>query len=204
MGKLIIISAPSGTGKSSLVGELCTSDSQLVVSISHTTRPQGPGEQDGVHYFFVDTPTFQTMIKEGKFLEHATIYDYDYGTSKAWVEAQLNDDQDVILEIDWQGAEQVRKLIPDSSYIFILPPSIRALEMRLQARGRENEVMIQRRMCTVKNELSHCHQADYIVVNDNFPYALSELRRVISTIRKNQPIQQKDTSQLISDLLAES
>ena len=182
-GTLYIVSAPSGAGKTSLLKALLEDAEGIGLSISHTTRDMRPGEQDGVHYHYVDEATFTQMIADGAFLEHARVFDNYYGTSQAAVMAQLASGQDVILEIDWQGAQQVRKLFPEAVGIFILPPSKSALRERLTDRGQDDTAIIDRRMRDAEAEMSHYLEFDYVVVNDDFDTALAELRAIITSQR---------------------
>lgn len=200
-GTLYIISAPSGAGKTSLVKELLKTRQQIMVSVSHTTRGMRPGEENGVDYHFVAQDVFQTMVEGSDFLEHAQVFDNFYGTSQQHVEDQLAAGMDVILEIDWQGAEQVRKLMADSQSIFILPPSISALKERLQNRGQDDDEIIQRRMRDAVNEMSHYAEFDYMVVNDDFTVALDDLKSIIRANRLTQLNQAKNIESLLIELL---
>jgi guanylate kinase len=202
-GKLIVISAPSGAGKTTLVMALCESDPKLVVSVSHTTRPRRDGETDGIAYYFTDIDSFKEMIDSDQFLEHAKVFDHYYGTCGNWVKSQLNEGKEVILEIDWQGAAWIRHLIPDCISIFILPPSYQALETRLASRGEDDPTAIRRRMRDAKSELSHYQEYDYLVINDKFEQALSELRDIVTSLRENQQVKQADLSQFVVGLMAE-
>lgn len=201
-GNLFIISAPSGAGKTSLVKALLESMDGINVSISHTTRNKRPGEEDGVHYHYVDVPTFTEMMGQGAFLEHAQVFDNYYGTSEAAVLDQLTSGQDVILEIDWQGAQQVRQRFPDAVGIFIFPPSKVALRERLSNRGQDDENIINRRMRDAEAEMSHYHEFDYVVVNDDFDVALVDLQTVITSQRFNIRRQSVKLQAMIHDLLA--
>ena len=200
-GTLFIISAPSGAGKTSLVRQLVSNANNIIVSISHTTRAMRPGEQNGVDYHFVDEATFLDMVGHSAFLEHARVFDNYYGTSQQHVEQLLLDGKDVILEIDWQGARQVRRLIQDSQSIFILPPSAAALKQRLENRGQDDEEVIQRRMQDAVNEMSHYAEFDYLVVNDDFDQALQELHCIIRANRLRQARQERTIETLLIELL---
>ena len=183
-GTLYIIAAPSGAGKTSLVKRLLATTPGVEVSVSHTTRPPRPGEQDGIDYYFLDTPTFQALIEEGVFLEHAQVFDHLYGTSRYPVFERLQAGMDVILEIDWQGARQVRKCASRTRSIFILPPSRKVLRQRLENRAQDPDEIIERRMATAISEMSHYHEFDYIVINDDFPAALEALRAIFIANRQ--------------------
>ena len=174
-GQLYIVSAPSGAGKSSLLNALRAQMPDVLISVSHTTRQPRPGEENGVHYHFTDVAAFQTQVAAGNLLEYAQVFDNFYGTSKLSVNAQLAAGNDVILEIDWQGAQQVRARASNAVSIFILPPSIAALSERLHGRGQDSAEIIQRRMRDAQNEMSHYAEYDYVVINDNFTTALEEL-----------------------------
>jgi guanylate kinase len=200
-GKLYIISAPSGAGKTSLVKQLRAETSDLAVSVSHTTRAMRPGETDAVDYFFVAVEQFKTMIAEQAFLEHAQVFDNFYGTAQQTVETNLAQGLDVILEIDWQGAAQVKRMLPDCVSIFILPPSIEILRQRLQNRGQDNEEIIARRMRDAVTEMSHYPEFDYLVVNDDFNLALNQLKSIIIANRLQQKRQQSLLAPLLNDLL---
>ncbi len=201
-GTLFVISAPSGAGKTSLVKALVESTDGVLVSVSHTTRPIRPGEQMGVHYNFVDEGTFRKMIGSGMFLEHAKVFDNYYGTSREWVAKQLEAGTDVILEIDWQGAQQIRKMMPECVTLFILPPSREALEQRLQGRGQDSHEVISRRMRDAISESSHYHEFDYLIVNDDFEVALQELRTAILSQRLRLAPQRQRYAQLLDNLLS--
>jgi len=200
-GTLYIISAPSGAGKTSLVKKLVADELNLTVSVSHTTRKMRPGEKNGVDYHFVDQANFTSMIEHSAFLEHARVFDNFYGTSQQHVEQQLLDGKDVILEIDWQGARQVRRLITDCQSIFILPPSSAVLRQRLEARGQDDQTVIARRMQDAVNEMSHYAEFDYLVVNDDFEQALQQLRCIIRANRLRQLRQERQLQQLLIELL---
>jgi len=188
-GQLILVSAPSGAGKTSLVSAALESDSDLVVAVSHTTREPRVGEQNGVEYHFVDHENFAQMIAAEEFLEHAEVFDNHYGTSRAEVSGKRENGQDVILEIDWQGAAQIRALVPDAVSIFILPPSTQALENRLVSRGQNSEESIQRRLGEASLEMASAVDFDYLIVNDSFDTALSQLLCVMKTGRQATAIQ---------------
>lgn len=200
-GSLFIISAPSGAGKTSLVGKLIEEDSRIVVSISSTTRGIREGEENGVNYHFLSVDQFEEKIEQGDFLEHAKVFDNYYGTSKSSVENQLNAGKDVILEIDWQGAQQVRKLIPDATSIFILPPSREELLRRLNGRGTDSPEVINKRMEEASSEMSHYHEFDYIVINNRFDTALAQLKSIFCAKRMTQDMQLVEHKSLIEDLL---
>lgn len=201
-GTLYIITAPSGAGKTSLVKSLVETTSGVAVSISHTTRPPRPRERDGEHYYFISLALFEAMIAEDAFLEHAQVFGNRYGTSRAAVRAQLAKGLDVILEIDWQGARQVRKLMPDSSSIFILPPSREALRQRLAGRGQDSAEVIERRMAAALDELSHYAEFDYLVMNDDFATALDALRAILMAHRQRRDIQLERHRELLQLLLS--
>mgnify|MGYP001549690393 FL=1 len=182
-GILFIVSAPSGAGKTSLLKALVESTDRICVSVSHTTRAPRPGETDGQHYHFVDTATFERMVAAGEFVEHARVFDNQYGTSAAAVTSELVTGRDVVLEIDWQGARQVRERFPEAVSVFILPPSVDELRRRLSARGQDAEEVVERRMRDALSELSHFDEYDYLVVNDRFEAALEDLRALMRTQR---------------------
>jgi guanylate kinase len=201
-GILYTVSAPSGAGKTSLVKALLDQCPELKVSVSHTTRPQRPGEIDGVNYHFIDRVVFTAMMERGEFLEQAEVFGNLYGTSQLWVEETLAAGQDVILEIDWQGAQQIRRLLPESIGIFILPPSLEALLHRLNGRGQDDAAVIAKRMAQAHGEIAHYTEADYLVVNDAFDKALADLAAIV----RAQPLQLKNQldnlQALLSDLLS--
>jgi|TARA_B110000902_G_scaffold266688_1_gene355545 guanylate kinase len=201
-GTLYTISAPSGAGKTSLVNALIEQDPSIQVSISHTTRTIRPGELNGVNYHFVDQTDFLAMLAQADFLEHARVFDNYYGTSQQWVEETLAKGLDVILEIDWQGAAQVGKLMPDAIAIFILPPSKMALERRLTGRGQDSPAIIDKRMSEAQSEMSHYIEADYIVINDNFDTALVELKAIFLAQRNSLAQQQLAQQSLLQELLS--
>ncbi|HRP87969.1 MAG TPA: guanylate kinase [Gammaproteobacteria bacterium] len=177
--RLFVISAPSGAGKTSLVRALMEREPDLRFSISYTTRAKRPGEHDGQHYFFVTADAFRRMIEAGEFLEHARVFDNYYGTARAQVEALLADGHGVVLEIDWQGARQVRDAMPDSVGIFILPPSRAELERRLRGRATDSEEVIRRRLADAATDMAHWNEFQYVVVNDDFATALGALADIV-------------------------
>jgi guanylate kinase len=204
-GTLYIVAAPSGAGKTSLLKALLESTDQLQLSVSHTTRPPRPGEQDGVNYNFVDVGTFKEMIGDDLFLEHAEVFGNFYGTSRPWVEQVLAQGKNVILEIDWQGAEKVRRAIPAAVSIFILPPSRQELERRLRGRGTDADDVIARRLGEAQREMAHYREFDYIVVNDDFDRALADLRAIMLDGAGEElrlAAQQQRLQPLLRDLLA--
>ncbi len=178
-GNIFVISAPSGAGKSSLVKALCSHDSQIKVSISHTTRSIRHGEQHGEDYYFVQHSEFKQMLERNQFLEHAQVYDNYYGTHIATIEALLNQGIDIILEIDWQGARQVRNIFPTATLIFILPPNQQELRKRLIGRNTDSGDVIQKRLDLALEDISHAHEFDYVVINDNFDNAMQDLYSII-------------------------
>ena len=200
-GFLYIISAPSGAGKTSLVKALLERDQRIRVSISHTTRAARPGEEDGVAYNFVDLSEFDRLIEAGQFLEYAEVFTNKYGTSKGWVESQLAQGIDVILEIDWQGAEIVREKMPDARSIFILPPSREELLRRLTGRGTDSDEVIAGRMAQAESEMSHYGDFDYLVINDQFDAALDQLAAIFVANRLEMAVQQQAQQSLLSELL---
>lgn len=201
-GKLFVIAAPSGAGKTSLVRALMQCRASLRFSVSYTTRQQRPNERDGHDYFFVDKAKFQSMVAAGEFLEHARVFDNYYGTSQAQVERLLDDGQDVLLEIDWQGAQQIRRALPQCLTIFVLPPSRTALEQRLRKRGTDSDEVIARRLRDSLADLSHWNEFDYIVVNDDFARATDELETIVAGrgehLRRDRP----ELRELLATLLS--
>ncbi len=187
-GHLFVISAPSGGGKTSLVRGLLDSTERLTVSVSHTTRGQRQGEQNGTDYHFVNDADFAEMVAGDEFLEHATVFDHRYGTSKSAIRSKLEEGFDVVLEIDWQGARSIRTAVLDTISIFVLPPSIATLEERLRGRG-DSEDNVARRMRDAVSEMSHYEEYDYLVINDDFDEALTGLRAIIAAARLRQPLQ---------------
>ena len=201
-GTLYIVSAPSGAGKTSLVKALLEAEPRVRVSVSHTTRAMRPGEVDGVNYHFVSREQFTAMLEQDAFLEHAQVFDNFYGTSQHWVEQTLADGYDLILEIDWQGAQQVRRLLPQAKSIFILPPTQEALRHRLTNRGQDSGEIIERRMRDAVSEMSHYVEFDYLVINDDFGHALEDLKAIFRANQLLQAPQQMRHGGLLSELLA--
>ena len=199
-GNLLVVSAASGAGKTSLVNALVAADDQVALSVSHTTREPRPGEVDGQHYHFVDTDRFAQMVQTRAFLEHATVFGRSYGTSEAMVQAQRDKGMDVLLEIDWQGARQVRERVADAISIFIVPPSIEALRSRLTGRGQDSEEIISSRMAKARDEMRHYDEFDYLIVNDDFDEALVELRQLVSSLRLRMACQAARYRSLLDDL----
>jgi guanylate kinase len=199
-GILFIISAPSGAGKTSLVAELLNNMSNIKASISHTTRDRRPGEVDAVNYHFTSREQFLEMIGQDAFLEHAEVFGNFYGTSQQWVADTLARGEDVILEIDWQGAAQVRKLFPESTSIFILPPSKQALRERLHKRAQDDAEVIEKRVAAATEEMSHYIEADFMVVNDNFDTALQQMISIVSAQHCRLPVSGQED--LVADLLS--
>jgi guanylate kinase len=200
-GTLYTVSAPSGAGKTTLVDALVQNCPGLRVSVSHTTRAMRPGESDGVNYHFVDEAAFLAMLERTEFLEHARVFGNLYGTSQLWVEEQLAAGTDVILEIDWQGAQQVRHLLPDTRAIFILPPSRQTLEQRLNSRGQDDPAIIAARMAEAVEEMSHFVESDYLVVNRDFDRALAELQAIVTCQRLSTARQREALTDLLQELL---
>lgn len=178
-GNLFIVSAPSGAGKTSLVHALLNINPQIDLSVSYTTRAPRPGEQNGKAYHFVSRETFLAMTERGEFLESAEVYGNLYGTSQTWISQENAKGRDILLEIDWQGAAQVRRLFPECISIFVLPPSLEALEQRLKGRGKDNNEVIARRMAAVREDVAHVAEFDYVIINDNLNEALRELNAVV-------------------------
>jgi guanylate kinase len=200
-GILFIVSAPSGAGKTSLLRELVPADERLVMSVSHATRAMRPGEEDGVHYHFVSVERFEELAGDGAFLEHAQVFDNYYGTAEAGVRNQLDQGLDVVLEIDWQGAQQVRARFADAVSIFIAPPSIDALRARLSGRGQDSAEIVDRRMRDARSELSHFPEYDYLVINDDFADALADLRAIVAAERLREPLQSARFAGALADML---
>jgi len=201
-GTLYIISAPSGAGKTSLVKALLESTEGIMVSVSHTTRGMRPGEVDGKDYHFTDVETFRSMIGDNAFLEHAQVFDNFYGTSRSSALDRMEQGVDVILEIDWQGAQQVRQKMPEAASIFILPPSREELERRLRGRGTDADEVIARRLGEAVTEMRHYSEFDYLVFNDDFDTALAELRAIVLARRQRAAVQIPANQALLDTLLA--
>lgn len=201
IGTLYIVSAPSGAGKTSLVKALVDTVPDISVCVSHTTRPRRPSEEDGVDYHFIAEPDFDRMVAEGEFLEHARVFGNWYGTARSTVTGNLDRGIDVVLEIDWQGAEQVRRALPEALSVFVLPPSRRELERRLRARGQDSDEVIGQRMEAAVEEMSHYAEYDYLIVNDSFGHALSDLMAIVHARRLRRAAQSRRFSSEIDELL---
>lgn len=199
-GNLFVIAAPSGTGKTTLVKALIDTVPKLSVSISHTTRPKRTNEMHGINYYFIEPAEFEAMIKQNDFLEYATIFEHQYGTSKTWVNQTLDKSIDVILEIDWQGYQQIKKLLPDTVGIFILPPSLADLSERLLKRNQDHPGMIKKRLSDAQATVSHIDEFDYVVINDDFDNALRDLKIIIEAERLRRTRQSLKYAKLIEDL----
>jgi len=182
-GTLFIVTAPSGAGKTTLVGGLLERDTLVKLSISYTTRAPRPGEVNGSHYHFVDVPTFRALRDKGEFLEWAEVHNNYYGTSKGWLDEQIRSGTDILLEIDWQGAQQVRKVFPKAVGVFILPPSVEELERRLRGRGTDSEEVIARRVLGARGEMRHVAEFDYVIINEDLPTAVEDLVAVVRASR---------------------
>lgn len=202
-GNLFILSAPSGAGKSSLITALLKRHADMKVSVSHTTRQPRPGEENAVHYHFVTVDAFKALIDKNDFFEWAQVFENYYGTSKQAIETQLANGIDVFLDIDWQGARQVRELTPDVQTIFIVPPSKAELESRLNNRGQDSADVIASRMAKAQAETSHYNEYDYMIINDDFDTALSELETIVLSHRLKQSNQALKYQHLLTDLLKE-
>lgn len=201
-GTLFVVAAPSGAGKSTLVNALLEREPAISLSISHTTRPPRPGELYGRHYYFVERAEFEREIAEGIFLEHAEVHGNLYGTSRTTVAELLEQGRDVLLEIDWQGARQIRKSKPDCVSVFILPPSRAELERRLRGRGSDSAEVIARRLHNSREEIAHAHEFDYIIVNDDFDVALGDLQSIVRAVRQRSSLPWHRHETLIAELLA--
>ncbi|HEY2623473.1 MAG TPA: guanylate kinase [Dyella sp.] len=203
-GTLFVVAAPSGAGKSTLVNALLEREPSISLSISHTTRPPRPGELYGRHYYFVERETFEREVAEGIFLEHAEVHGNLYGTSRTTVAELLGQGRDVLLEIDWQGARQIRQSKPDCVSVFILPPSRVELERRLRGRGSDSADVIARRLHNSREEIAHAHEFDYVIVNDRFEDALADLQAIVHAIRLRTSLQWQRYEGLIAELLADA
>jgi guanylate kinase len=199
--RLYVVAAPSGGGNTSLINALLKKDDQIQLSVSFTTRPSRPGEVEGVHYHFVDEASFQTLIDRNAFLEYACVFDYLYGTSREAVEQQLAAGFDVILDIDWQGARQIRNSFPSSCSIFIVPLSLDALRHRLIGRGQDSDSVIQRRMRDAQAEISHWDEFNFLIINDNFDQALCELHSIIKSGTLRHPHDRQHYGEILAELL---
>src|SRR5450432_4601569 len=201
-GNLFVIAAPSGAGKTSLTRALLERESGIRHSVSYTTRTPRPGEHDGVDYHYVDTERFMALKASDEFLEHAHVHGNWYATSATWLKAQVAVGQDVLLEIDWQGAAQVRKLVPDSVHVFILPPSLESLEQRLVKRGQDDPATIARRLAAAREEIRHCGEFDYVIINQDFASAVDDLAAIVRSSRLRAMPQQARHAALMQSLLA--
>jgi guanylate kinase len=201
-GRLFVIAAPSGAGKTSLVKALLSSDRLLRLSISHTTRKRRPTEAEGREYHFVSVPEFEQLVARGEFLEHARVFDNYYGTSRGFVEEQLRQGNEVLLEIDWQGAQQVRRAMPQCLTVFILPPSRAALAERLARRATDTPAVIARRLADAAGDMSHYREFDYVVVNDEFARAVEDLERIIAGRAEDLRSDRPQLAPLLKELLA--
>ena len=200
-GCLFVIAAPSGGGKTSLVKALLEREPGMRLSVSYTTRPPRPGEQDGVDYYFVDEARFMALKDAGEFLEHAYVHGNWYATSATWLAREVQAGHDVLLEIDWQGARQVRKLISGSVLIFILPPSLAQLEERLRKRGQDPDAVITRRMEAAREEMRHCGEFDYVIMNQDFARAVDDLSVIVRAARLTAPRQSVRHARVLAELI---
>ena len=201
-GNIFIVSAPSGAGKTSLVRALLEADLRVKLSISYTTRAPRPGEVEGQHYHFVDLNAFMLMLNRDDFLESAEVYGNHYGTSQRWIENQVALGLDILLEIDWQGAAQVRKLMPQAISILVLPPSITALQARLTGRGQDAAAVIAKRVAAAREDMSHFGEFDYVIINDDFALAAADLQAIVKASRLPLAKQVQCNGALIANLLA--
>ena len=201
-GNIFIVSAPSGAGKTSLVRALLEADLRVKLSVSYTTRAPRPGEVEGQHYHFVDLNAFMLMLNRGDFLESAEVYGNHYGTSQRWIENQVALGLDILLEIDWQGAAQVRKLMPQAISIFVLPPSITALQARLTGRGQDAAAVITKRVAAAREDMSHFGEFDYVIINADFALAAADLQAIVKASRLPLAKQVQCNGALIANLLA--
>jgi len=203
-GVLYIVAAPSGGGKTSLVKNLLASTGDVVVSVSHTTRPKRPGDQDGVDYFFISEEEFSCMVQAQAFIEHADVFGYHYGTSKQWVMDKLRSGTDIILEIDWQGSRQIRQLFAEAISIFILPPSVEVLRQRLVDRNQDSREVIAHRMQLAQSEMRHYYEFDYLIINDDFAVAAESLRSIVISNRLKTAFQAHVHEKLLAELVGNS
>ena len=201
-GNLFIVAAPSGGGKTSLVKKLVSDLDSIAVSVSHTTRKMRPGEAHGVDYFFIDEQEFISMVGCGSFIEHAQVFDHFYGTSAAQITDRLHAGIDVVLDIDWQGAQQIKHAFADAVSVFVVPPSLDVLKQRLTNRQQDNEQVIKNRMQNARDELSHYSEFDYLIVNDDFAKAAAELRAIVIANRLRMVRQSEQQRKLLSFLLS--
>jgi len=202
VGNLFVIAAPSGGGKTTLVNALLARETDIRLSVSYTTRAPRIGEVDGVHYHFVDEPRFEALNAAGEFLEHARVHGNWYATSATWLKAQIKAGCDVLLEIDWQGAAQVRRLIPSAVHIFVLPPSLALLRERLERRGQDAPAVIARRLDAAKEEIRHLTDFDYVIINQDFDVAVNDLVAIVRASRLRTPQQRARHADLLKSLLA--
>ncbi len=200
-GQLFIVAAPSGAGKTALVRLLLENDPDIRVSISSTTRAARPGEEDGREYHFVDVPRFLEMVSHGEFIEWAEVHGNYYGTSKRWIESEMAAGHDVLLEIDWQGAQQVKKAFPDAIGVFIMPPSLDALQERLAGRGTDSAEIIARRLAAARDEMRHVNEFNYVIINDDLQKALDDLLAVVNASRLQYQIQHRRHAALFASFL---
>ncbi|MBZ0091908.1 MAG: guanylate kinase [Sulfuricellaceae bacterium] len=200
-GKLFIVCAPSGAGKTSLVRALLEKDTQVMLSISYTTRAMRPGEADGRDYHFVSREQFIAMLERSEFVESAEVYGNLYGTSQIWLNEAMQQGSDIILEIDWQGAAAVRKIFPDAVGLFILPPSLDALKTRLRGRGQDSDEVIERRLAAAREDISHLNEFDYVIINNEFDIALADLQAIFRAERLRLARQTARHRNLISELI---
>ena len=200
IGNLFIVAAPSGAGKTTLVSLLLENDPQIRVSISHTTRAPRPGEENGREYHFIDVPAFLEKVQHGEFLEWAEVHGNYYGTSKKWIESEMSSGRDVLLEIDWQGAQQVRKSFPKSIGIFVLPPSMDVLKTRLSGRGTDSAEVIARRIAAAHDEMRHVDEFDYVIINDDLQQASGDLQSIVTASRLHYANQRQRHASLFASL----
>ncbi len=200
VGTVLVVAAPSGAGKSTLVNALLAADPVVRLSISYTTRPPRPGEADGREYHFIDQPAFAAMRARGEFIESAEVHGYWYGTSLSWIRNRIADGEDVLLEIDWQGAQQIKLQFPDAIGIFILPPSIDALERRLRARGQDGDSVITRRLLAAGGEIAHAREFDYVIINRDFDEASRDLAAIVKAARLRFGMQARRHAELFGQL----